>query len=107
MPAVEPLVGPARHRQKLARRGEIFATQAEPGADEVADDALVERVAGNRHAVGPDDVGRAAASLPDTRPDGNDREVARAAAKIADQDPLVAAQPLLVRVRGGDRLVLE
>ena len=40
-------------------------------------------------------------------PDRDDREVARAAAEVADQDPLVALQSRFVRVGGRDRLVLE
>ena len=86
---------------------EILAAHAEARRDEVADDALVEGVAGDRHAVGADDVRGAPAALTHARPDGDDREVAGAAAEVADQDPLVALQPRLVGVRGRDRLVLE
>ena len=43
----------------------------------------------------------------DAGSDRDDREVAGAAAEVADQDPLVAIQPRLVGVGGRDRLVLE
>ena len=107
MPALEPLVGPARHRQELAGRGEVLAAHAEPRRDQVADDPLVEGVAGDRHAVSADDVRGTAAALAHAGADRDDREVAGAATEVADQDPLVARQPRLVGVGGGDRLVLE
>ena len=107
MPPLEPLVRPARDRQELVRRREVFAASPEPRRDQVADDPLVERVARHRHAIGADDVGGAAAAGADAGPDRDDREVAGAAAEVADENQLVALQPRLVRVRGGDRLVLE
>ena len=86
VPALEPLVRPARDRQELVRRRQVFAAQPEPRRDQVADDALVERVAGDRHAVGADDVGRAPPARADARADRDDREVAGAAAEVADED---------------------
>ena len=69
MPVFETLVRPARHRQELVRRRQILAAHAEARGDEIADDALVERVAGDRHAIGTDDVGYPPAALPDARAD--------------------------------------
>ena len=55
LPALDPLVEPQRHGQHLAEGGAALRAEAEPGRRDVADQAGVERVAGERHAVDAED----------------------------------------------------
>src|SRR6185436_5024951 len=91
----------------ISSAGKILATHAETRRYQIADDALVEGIAGQRHAVGADDVGRAASPLADAWSNRNDREVARAAAEVADENTLVVLEPRFVGIGGSDRFVLE
>src|SRR5262249_45894340 len=85
MPALEAFVRPARNGQKFGRRREVLRPEAEPWRHEVADDLPIERVAGDRDAVGPENVFGDTAPAPDRWPHAQNREVARAAPEVADE----------------------
>ena len=107
VPALQPLIGPTRHRQPLVGWGQVLVTQSQPRRHQMPHQVPVERVAGQRHAVGAQDVRRPASAVAHARAHGDYGEVARAAAEVADQDALVAREPGLVRVGRSDGLVFE
>ena len=92
---------PAEDRAELARRGRAAAR---PGGGRAS------RRRRRRRGATPSFPRSARARSPlgaHAGPDAQQREVARAAAEVADQDQLVAVEPALVVPGGADRLVLE
>ena len=87
--------------EQLAERA-IAAALAEQRQDKLADDALVEPVAGD---ADPGRGERDAALRGARRRDAHDREIGRPAAEIGDQDHRRAGQPRRIAVRRAERLI--
>ena len=106
VPALEVRVDPARARAGARPKNETeLGAAAEQRRHAVAHELAVEGVARDVHAVVAED--RAGAPSARAGADAQQREVAGAAAEVADQEQLVALEAALVVAGGADRLVLE
>jgi len=107
MPALEVGVDPRGNggQKFIERAGEGVGTQR--GRDESADNASIEGIAGQAEAAVAKKILRGAATSADTGTDVNQREVAGAAAEVADKDEFVVIEGGLVSIGSGDGLHLE
>ena len=73
----------------------------------MSDQPAIKGIAGNCHAVRPQDIVRPLATLACCRAELDQREIAGATTEISDQDELVVIELLLILIRRGDRLKHE
>ena len=82
MPALQAPVDPLRHGQDLIYRTHL-GTCAQLGSDDIPDDLRIEGIARDADAVVPQQI--VSRALP-VRPHSQEREIAGAAAEIADKN---------------------
>src|SRR5262249_1925744 len=105
VPLLEVREDPERDLEALARF--VARAAAERGRDGAPDELRVEDVAGDADAVTRQHAACTIAVAPCAGPDAQDREVARPAAEVRDEDELVVVEPTFVVMGRRDRLEHE